>query len=181
MIWRKDSQREVSDGLKPFYPRLWRYCLALTGNRDRAGDLAQSACLRALEQAGKFQSGTRLDLWMYRLTQRFWLNELRADAVRRRGSMVALDEIEIADTKPDPESNILAREVLWEVMALPEAQRTTVILVYVEGFSYKDASEVLDIPIGTVMSRLGRRGQNSRKSSMRKGKKLYERTAHLFR
>lgn len=154
MIWRKDSRREVSDGLKPLYPRLWRYCLALTGSRDKAGDLAQSACLRALEQAGKFQSGTRLDLWMYRLTQRLWLNELRADAVRRRGSMVAIDEIEIADTKPDPESNILAREVLWEVMALPEAQRTTVVLVYAEGFSYKEASDILDIPIGTVMSRL---------------------------
>jgi RNA polymerase sigma-70 factor, ECF subfamily len=154
MIWRKDSRREVSDGLKPLYPRLWRYCLALTGGRDKAGDLAQSACLRALEQAANFQSGTRLDLWMYRLTQRLWLNELRADVVRRRGSMVAIDEMEIADTKPDPESNILAREVLWEVMALPEAQRTTVVLVYVEGFSYKEACEALDIPIGTVMSRL---------------------------
>jgi RNA polymerase sigma-70 factor, ECF subfamily len=154
MFWRKDSHREVSQGLKSLYPRLWRYCVALTGSRDRADDLAQAACLRALEKADKFQAGTRLDLWMYRLTQRLWLNEIRADAVRQRGSMVAIDETDIADTKPDPESNLLAREVLWEVTALPEAQRTTVVLAYVEGFSYKETSDILDIPIGTVMSRL---------------------------
>jgi RNA polymerase sigma-70 factor, ECF subfamily len=154
MIWRKDSHREVSQGLKPLYPRLWRYCVALTGSRERAGDLAQSACLRALEKSDKFEAGTRLDHWMYRLTQRLWLNEIRADAVRKRGGMVGIDDIDIPDTKPDPESNLLAREVLREVLALPEAQRTTVILVYVEGFSYKEASGILEIPIGTVMSRL---------------------------
>jgi RNA polymerase sigma-70 factor, ECF subfamily len=154
MIWRKNSRSEVEQGLKPLYPRLWRYCVALTGSRDRAGDLAQSACLRALEKSDKFEPGTRLDLWMFRLTQRVWLNEIRADAVRQRASMVAIDDIDIPDTKPDPESNLLAREVLREVMALPEAQRAAVILVYVEGFSYKEASGTLEIPIGTVMSRL---------------------------
>ncbi len=58
--------------------------------------------------------------------------------------------------------NLLAREVLLEVMALPEAQRATVVLVYVEGYSYKEAAEILGIPIGTVMSRLaGARGKLS--------------------
>ena len=98
--------------------------------------------------------GTRLDLWMYRLTQRVWLNEMRADAVRQRGSMTSIEEVDIADTNPGPESNLLARDVLREIMALPEAQRAAVILVYAEGFSYKEASEILDVPIGTVMSRL---------------------------
>ena len=67
--------------------------------------------------------------------------------------MIPLD-IDLADARPGPESNLLAREVLLEVVALPEAQRATVMLVYVEGYSYKQASEILEIPIGTVMSRL---------------------------
>jgi RNA polymerase sigma-70 factor (ECF subfamily) len=65
-----------------------------------------------------------------------------------------IEEFEIPDTKPDPESNILAAEVLNQVMALPEAQRTTVMPVYVKGYSYQEASAILDIPISTVMSRL---------------------------
>ena len=144
----------MASGLKPLYPRIWRYCVALTGSRDRADDLAQASCLRALEKANRFMPGTRLDLWMYRLTQRVWLNEMRADAVRQRGSMTSIEEVDIADTNPGPESNLLARDVLREIMALPEAQRAAVILVYAEGFSYKEASEILDVPIGTVMSRL---------------------------
>jgi RNA polymerase sigma-70 factor, ECF subfamily len=154
MPWRKSSQREVNEGLKPLYPRLWRYCLVLTGSRDRADDLAQAACLRAIENANKYQPGTRLDFWLIRMTQRLWLNELRSAAVRRGGGILPVEEIELPDHQPDPEMNLLAREVLDAVMALPEAQRSAVVLVYVEGFSYKEAADVLDIPIGTVMSRL---------------------------
>ncbi|MFY0610960.1 MAG: RNA polymerase sigma factor [Hyphomicrobiaceae bacterium] len=140
--------------LRPLYPRLWRYCLVLTGNRSRADDLAQSACLRALEKSDQLGTDDRLDGWIFRIAQRIWLNELRAESVRRGGGMASIDEIEITDHRPDPETNLLAREVLLEVMALPEAQRATVVLVYVDGYSYKEAAEILDIPIGTVMSRL---------------------------
>jgi len=145
---------EVRQGLKPLFPRLWRYCFVLAGNADRAGDLAQAACLRALEKSHQFTAGTHLDRWIFRIAQRIWLNELRSDAVRRGGGIVAIEEIDLPDKLPDPEANLLTREVLLEVLALPEAQRTVVTLVYVEGFSYKEAAGILDIPIGTVMSRL---------------------------
>jgi RNA polymerase sigma-70 factor, ECF subfamily len=154
MAWGRKALAEVTEGLRSLYPRLWRYCLALTGSRDRADDLAQAACLRAIENADKYQPGTRLDFWLFRMTQRLWLNELRAAAVRRGGGLLAAEDIDLPDHRPDPEMNLLAREVLDAVMALPEAQRATVILVYVEGFSYKEAAEVLEIPVGTVMSRL---------------------------
>jgi RNA polymerase sigma-70 factor, ECF subfamily len=154
MIWRKNSRSEVSQGLKPLYPRIWRYCMALTGNRDKAGDLAQSVCLRALEKSERFEPGSRLDLWIFKITQRLWLNQIRADAVRQHGTMIDIVEVDIIDTKPNPESNLLTRDVLRKVMALPETQRATVMLVYVEGFSYREAAGVLNIPIGTVMSRL---------------------------
>ncbi|MEM7215613.1 MAG: RNA polymerase sigma factor [Pseudomonadota bacterium] len=154
MFLKKSAFKEVADGLEPLFPRLWRYCLALTSNPDRANDLAQNTCLRAMEKSHLFKQGTKLDRWIFRIAQRLWINEMRSDAVRQGGGLVAIDEIELPDKKSDPETNLFARQLLMEVMKLPEAQRTTVMLVYVEGFSYKDAARILEIPIGTVMSRL---------------------------
>ncbi len=128
--------------------------MVLTGSKDRADDLAQATCLKALEKSGQYEAGTKLDRWLFRIAQRTWLNDLRAEAVRTGGGLAPLEEFDLPDPNPGPESNFFAREVLMGVMRLPEAQRTTVALVYVEGYSYKEAAEVLDIPIGTVMSRL---------------------------
>lgn len=154
MAREKTALEEVRHGLPDLFPRLWRYCLALTSNRERANDLAQAACLHALEKSKHFQPGTHLDRWLFRLTQRLWLNELRADAVRRGRGLLPVEEIDLPDNKSDPHANLYAKEVLSAVTGLPEAQRVTVMLVYVEGYSYRDASEILEIPIGTVMSRL---------------------------
>jgi len=136
------------------YPRLWRYAMSLTGRRDWADDLIQTTCLRALDKADQFQPGTHLDRWMFRMAQRIWLNELRSRKVRTGGGLVPVEEIDLPDSSPGTEVNIIAREVLNRVNTLPEAQRQAVVLVYVEGFSYKEAAEIMEIPIGTVMSRL---------------------------
>ena len=74
--------------------------------------------------------------------------------MRRAGGLVPVEEIDIPADSPETETNILAREVLNQIMALPEAQRATVLLVYVEGYAYREAADLLDIPVGTVMSRL---------------------------
>ena len=145
---------EIRHGLPDLFPRLWRYCLALTSNRERANELAQAACLHALEKADLFQPGTHLDRWLFRLTQRLWLNEMRANAVRRGQGLLPVEELDLPDKKPDPHANLYAKEVLSAVVGLPEAQRVAVMLVYVEGYSYREAAGILEIPIGTVMSRL---------------------------
>jgi RNA polymerase sigma-70 factor, ECF subfamily len=150
----KSNAELVSSGLPALYPRLWRFCLVVTGKRQFAEDLAQATCLRALEKADLFEPGTHLDRWLFSMAQRIWLNELRSQAVRRGGGLVAVEEIEIEDKKPDPEANIFAREVLQALRGLPEVLRSTVLMVYGEGFSYREAAEILDIPVGTVMSRL---------------------------
>ena len=175
------SEAEIRAGLPEVFPRLWRYALVLSGNRDSANDLAQATCQRALEKAAGFEPGSHLDRWMFRMAQRIWLNELRSQAVRRGSGLVSIDEIELADNKPGTETNILAAQVLREVNHLPEAQRVAVLLVYVEGFSYKDAAKVLEIPIGTVMSRLAAararislkldEGQADKKTGPKKNKK----------
>lgn len=128
--------------------------MALTGQRDWADDLAQTTCLRAIEQSAKFEAGTHLDRWMFRMAQRVWLNELRSRKVRMGGGLVPVEEIDLPAGLPDSESNIFARDVLNQVNTLPEAQRQSVFLVYVEGYSYKEAAALMGIPIGTVMSRL---------------------------
>ncbi|MDA8584927.1 RNA polymerase sigma factor [Rhodobacteraceae bacterium] len=88
------------------------------------------------------------------MAQRIWLNELRAAAVRRGGGLFQVDDLDLPDTGPDTTTNILSRQVLSEVNLLPEAQRASVMLVYVEGFTYAEAADVLEVPIGTIMSRL---------------------------
>lgn len=154
MFLQNKSYHAVKQGLNPLYPRLWRYCLVVTGNRDWADDLAQNTCLKALERAEQFQASTQLDRWVFKIAQRTWIDELRKQAVRTGGGLAPIEDIDLPDTKLDPEANLIVRQTLLQVMALPEAQRTTVILVYGEGYSYREAAEILDIPIGTIMSRL---------------------------
>ncbi|MEM7776850.1 MAG: RNA polymerase sigma factor [Pseudomonadota bacterium] len=154
MFSRKSSEARFRRDLAQVFPRLWRYCLTLTANRADADDLAQAACLRALERWEQFEPGTRIDRWLFRIAQRIWLNELRAARIRQGGGMASVDELDLIDDRADVEMNISAREVLRQVMRLPEAQRSVVLLVYVEGYSYKEAADIIEIPIGTVMSRL---------------------------
>jgi RNA polymerase sigma-70 factor (ECF subfamily) len=149
-----DGRREVKSGLTLHLARLWRYGLVLSGARDVADDLVQAACLRAIERADQFQSGTRLDRWLFAILRSIWLNELRARRVREGGGFVDASEALTFDGAGEMETNILARQVLRQVGALPEAQREAVLLVYVEGMSYREAAEILDAPIGTIMSRL---------------------------
>ncbi len=126
----------------------------LSGDREQANDLAQATCLRALENHRHFRAGTHLDRWLFVMARRIWLNEMRKASVVASKNFVSIEEIEVADKKPSPEVNIMASDVLSRLMALPEAQRETAALVYVEGHTYREASEMLDVPIGTVMSRL---------------------------
>jgi len=150
----KKNKNEIKKALPGLYPRLWRFCISLTGNRDQADDLAQVTCLRAIDKADQFQLGTRLDSWLFTIAHRTWINELRSQAVRRGNGILQVEELDIVDEKVGSESNYFAREVLSEIQNLPEAQRYCVNLAYIEGYSYKETAEILEIPIGTVMSRL---------------------------
>jgi RNA polymerase sigma-70 factor (ECF subfamily) len=150
---KADSLQQVKAGLAPHLARLWRYGLVLSGARDVADDLVQAACLRAIERADQFQSGTRLDRWLFSILRSIWLSELRSRRVREGGGLVDASEALVVDGGL-MESNALVAQVLREVGRLPEVQREAVLLVYVEGLSYREAADILTAPIGTVMSRL---------------------------
>ena len=150
----KNSVEAVRAGLRDLYPRLWRFCLMLAGNRAAAEDLAHSACVRAIERAHLFSPGTDLASWVFRITRNLWYNDLRAAQVRRGAGLVPVEDAGLESPERNPEANFFAAEVLEEVSSLPEALRITVLLAYVEGYKYAEVAEILDIPVGTVMSRL---------------------------
>jgi len=151
---KSTGRQEVIRGLTPNLARLWRYGLVLSGARDVADDLAQATCLRALERADQFQPGTRLDRWLFSILRSIWLNEVRSRRLRAGGGFVDAAEALVVDGGNEIETNIFVAQVLKEVGGLPEAQREAVLLVYVEGLTYREAAEILGVPIGTVMSRL---------------------------
>jgi RNA polymerase sigma-70 factor (ECF subfamily) len=131
------------------------------GHRADAKDLVQSTAVRVLERAHQFAPGTRFDRWCFTILGSVWKNELRSRAVRRGQGLVPIDDAGLAAPETG-DVNIQAREVLTLMTALPEAMRETLFLVYIEGYSYAEAAERLEIPVGTVMSRLanGRRRIN---------------------
>jgi RNA polymerase sigma factor (sigma-70 family) len=134
--------------------RLWRYGLVLARNREAAEDLVQATCVRALERSSQFETGTRLDRWLFTILRSIWINQLRAQRVRLGQGVVDPEEALISDGVREIETNIFAAQVFREVLELPESQREAVLLVYVEGLTYREAAEVLKVPVGTIMSRL---------------------------
>ena len=89
---KKSARDAVAAGLEAVYPRLWRFALSLAGNRAAADDLAQRACERALDRADQFDPDTHLDRWILTIARRIWLNEMRAQAVRRGNGLVAVED-----------------------------------------------------------------------------------------
>jgi RNA polymerase sigma-70 factor (ECF subfamily) len=153
------------------FPKLWRYCLGLTQRRAEADDLAQATCLRALEHLERFNEKSFPDRWLIKVARNLWLNQLKAERVRKGGGLVPADRVDLEDLTSSPELDLFTRQVFSAVMDLPEAQRDTVLLAYVEGCSYKETANILDIPIGTVMSRLA---DARRKLSVLKGEASVE-------
>lgn len=142
-------------------PRLRRFCLALTRSVDAGDDLAQSAIERALSRIDQWQPGTRLDSWMFRIAQNIFIDEMRS--AKRRGTQVdvaALDAVAGDDGRRVTEARSDIARARQAIAALPDDQRVLVALVIIDGQSYKDTAAILDIPIGTVMSRIARARQS---------------------
>ena len=135
-------------------PRLRRFGRTVTRHREDADDLVQVAVERALTRADQWQPGTRLDSWMFRIMQNAWIDEVRS-RVRRDRIFAPEEEGEhVGVCTTDAQIDAIA--VRRAVAQLGEDQRSVVGLVLVEGLPYKEAAQVLDIPIGTLTSRLAR-------------------------
>ena len=152
-----DQSSPFEDQLASLLPRLRRFAHALSRNPADADDLTQSTIERALRSKSQWQPGTRLDSWAYRIMRNLWIDTTRA---RSRKNAREAPEEEGLSVGEDPREAIDAAVDMKRIMAtmsrLPDEQREVVALILVEGFGYREVSEMLGLPIGTVSSRLVR-------------------------
>ena len=164
------DQAKFADQAMELMPSLYAAALRMTRNAADAEDLVQETYLKAYRGFGGFEQGTNLKAWLYRILTNTYINIYRAK--KRRPEESELDEVEdlylyrriggleAAMAGRSAEDELLERftdhEVKQAIEALPENFRMAVLLADVEGFAYKEIADILDIPIGTVMSRLHR-------------------------
>jgi RNA polymerase sigma-70 factor (ECF subfamily) len=176
------DQAQFADLAMEYMGSLYSAALRMTRNPADAEDLVQETYLKAYRAFGSFKEGTNLKAWLYRILTNTFINSYRAR--RRRPEQTELDDVEdlylyrrlggleAVSAGRSAEEEVLEHftetEVKEAVEALPEQFRMAVLLADVEGFSYKEIAEILDIPIGTVMSRLHR------------GRRALQKTLHDF-
>ena len=164
------DQAEFAELAMEHMPSLYSAALRMTRNPADAEDLVQETYLKAYRAFGSFQAGTNLKAWLYRILTNTFINTYRAR--KRRPEQTELDDVEdlylyrrlggleAAAAGRSAEEEVLDHftetDVKEALESLPEQFRMAVLLADVEGFSYKEIAEILDVPIGTVMSRLHR-------------------------
>ena len=138
-------------------PRLRRFARVLTGSMADADDVVQASLEKAMANLNQYQQGTRLDSWVFRIARNHWVDDRRR-AHNRMGHDDIGEMIDLAgdDGVAVVEANAEARMVRAAVDSLPPEQRDVVALVMLEELSYREAADMLGLPIGTVMSRLSR-------------------------
>ncbi|WP_299746908.1 sigma-70 family RNA polymerase sigma factor [uncultured Tateyamaria sp.] len=138
-------------------PNLRRYAISLTRQPDLADDLVQITVEKALKQSQQYDPTKKLAPWLLRILRNAWIDEMRRQSAR--GAHVHVDDTTadvISDKAASPELRLEVRQTLEAIQTLPAGQRDVVVLVCVEGLTYREAADVLEIAIGTVMSRLAR-------------------------
>lgn len=154
----KQGQRKLQGRrreLLEILPRLRRFALSLAGNAADGDDLLQATVERLLDRG--LPAEAELIPWSIRVCRNIWIDEVRARKVRRRaGEELGYVEERVVSGESDMLAELTLREVQGALAALPEEQRAVLELVVVEGYSYREAAQTLETPIGTVMSRLAR-------------------------
>ena len=153
---RVNDVRQFKLQLVQLLPKLRRFAGALTRNMDDADELVQMACERAIRKRDQWSDGGRLDSWLYTMMRNLWISELRKRKVRTgQGVVEAKDQTEL-HTDAVAEDKVYAGQVGQAIHDLPETLRRVVLLDCVEEYSYRETAEILDVPVGTIMSRLSR-------------------------
>ena len=171
---REEPAEAIQRQMIALLPRLRRFAASLTGNLTDADDLVQDTVERALKNLHRWQAGTRLDSWMYRIAQNLWIDAVRSHRLRRvvdgdpPEAAVAIDGARVMEAK------LTFADTCRALAALPEEQRVVVALVLIEGLSYREASEILQLPMGTVTSRLARAREALSRSVFGEGSRLAE-------
>jgi RNA polymerase sigma-70 factor (ECF subfamily) len=157
---RERAEAKINDAherMVKMLPRLRRFLCSLTGGTDLSEDLTQETCVRALAHLDQWKPGTRIDSWMFRIAQNLWIDHIRMQ--RSRGEAIDIDAIGDSlscDGQIIAENRVILEEMRKDIAQLSLDQRNIIRLVCVYGMSYKETGEILNLPAGTVMSRLAR-------------------------
>jgi RNA polymerase sigma-70 factor, ECF subfamily len=144
----------IQEQIVALLPRLRRFARNLVRTPHDADDMVQIAVERALARMDQWHSDARLDSWLFRILRNAWIDEVRSRG--RQGKIFLPEEAgeQVGEASMEREIDRLSVEAA--MARLPQDQRLAVSLVLIEGLAYKDAAEVLEIPIGTLTSRLAR-------------------------
>jgi RNA polymerase sigma-70 factor (ECF subfamily) len=148
------SRRRVQQLVDAHYDALFRYAYRLAGSAADAEDLTQEAFCKAQLQLHQLRDSSRAKAWLFSILRNAYLHRVRSDKAHKQVPLEAVGDL--AGPAPDPPPEVDPDELQKALNELPEAFRTPVILFYFEEFSYRDIAEQMDLPMGTVMSRLAR-------------------------
>jgi RNA polymerase sigma-70 factor (ECF subfamily) len=149
------SHRQMQELVEAHYQALYRYAYRLSGSASEAEDLTQEAFCKAQMKLRQLREPAHAKAWLFAILRNVYLHRVRER--KHHGSMVSLDGVpEPADVGPEPLPEVDPAALQKALDELPEGFRTPIILYFFEDFSYKDIAEQLEVPIGTVMSRLAR-------------------------
>lgn len=149
-----DAARTITQLVDAFYEPLYRYAYRLSGSAADAEDLTQDTFCKAQLQLAQLRDATRAKSWLFSILRNNYLHKARAE---RRHREVPLDETgDLAKPGSGEESEVDGEKLQQVLATLDEGFRTPIILYYFEDFSYREIAEHMDLPVGTVMSRLAR-------------------------
>ncbi|SEK99875.1 RNA polymerase sigma-70 factor, ECF subfamily [Roseovarius azorensis] len=146
----------VRDQIVILLPRLRAFARSLAPGWDQADDLVQLTVEKALRSIDSFKPGTRLDSWLFRIMRNTWIDQYRAARPMVRLDDESTGELMGVDGRQVTEARLDLARVRAAMDRLPQDQREVLMLVCVEGLRYREVAETLDMPVGTVMSRLAR-------------------------
>ena len=170
MAFKKNSAEDAilfEDNVFEHIDSLYSTALRLTRNSQDAEDLVQDTCLRGFRFFNRYQQGTNFKAWIFKILMNMFINKYHKD--QRKPPSVQFEKVEYAVenvlndnerstilTDSNMFRNIFDDEIVRAIESLSEDYRISVLLCDIEGFSYKEIGEILDIPMGTVMSRISR-------------------------
>jgi RNA polymerase sigma-70 factor, ECF subfamily len=152
-----EATQRTKDEIASLIPRLRQFARVLTGNLADADDVVQASLEKAMRNMHQWQAGTRLDSWLFAIARNHWIDDRRL--ARNRNPHDEIDtimELSGEDGAAIVETRDTQRAVRRAVDNLPAEQRELVGLVMLDGYAYREAAAMLNLPIGTVMSRLSR-------------------------
>ena len=162
----KELYEEFEKEAIPHMDALYNFALKMTGDEDDADDLVQETYLKAFRFFDKFEKGTNCKAWLFRIMKNSFINDYRKQVkepnkvdyedVQNFYENIKSDEVESKHYEQDVFSNLLDDEISKAITELPEDFRTVIILSDIEGFTYDEIADFVDIPVGTVRSRLHR-------------------------